>query len=183
MYKMIVESINKFDDASLTEDQKELRTKYNSRFLQHTEKFDFATDDTLLIRILTHFHSYWDEILMKRTSGRSADEKYRKIMTDLLLSVSNPGSKSEIQYDFSNALRKLLKKKGYYTRIDKTGNIMDLIAWTSQAVKIYDVNISDTILKVPVVLIDSVLTYGWEGYATFDHFYPGGWTSPDTCSV
>ncbi|MFZ0454594.1 MAG: hypothetical protein WAM24_12695, partial [Ignavibacteriaceae bacterium] len=23
-------------------------------------------------------------------------------------------------------------------------------------------------------------TLGWEGYATFDHFYPGGWTGTDT---
>jgi hypothetical protein len=39
---------------------------------------------------------------------------------------------------------------------------------------------ADTIVNVPVIFIDTPITLGWEGYATFDHYYPGGWTSADS---
>jgi len=41
-------------------------------------------------------------------------------------------------------------------------------------------NLANTTVNVPVVFIDSTITLGWEGFATFDHFYPGGWTGTDT---
>ena len=77
-------------------------------------------------------------------------------------------------------LSNLLKQNGYYSRIDRTGNIMDLIIWTKQLKETYTLNIVDSVVNVPVVFIDSTVTLGWEGYATFGHFYPGGWTSADT---
>lgn len=182
--KKIVVSINKFPEDSLTDDQKELKSKYNNRFLTHSEKITFNTNDSHLNEILTTFHNYWSEILMKESSVRKADQKYRKILIQQLTSISNSGNHKiepdKIQFDFRNAIRSLLKENGYFNRLDRTGNIMDLIIWTKQTEKIYDVNLEDTVLKVPVVHIDSVLSYGWEGFATFDHFYPGGWTSPDT---
>jgi hypothetical protein len=182
--KRIVESINSFNEDSLTNDQKELKRKYNSRFLFRSEKFNFNTTDTVLIKILTVFQNYWAESLMKETSLRRADEKYKILLSNLLISInysSNRGINQEInRFDFEKALRNLLKEKGCFARIDRTGNIMDLIIWSGQRVKTYDVKIEDTILKVPVVLIDSVISYGWEGFATFNSFYPGGWTSPDT---
>lgn len=182
--RYIVESINKIPEDSLTDDQKEIKSKYNERFLTHNERITFRTNDSLLNNILTTFHNYWYEILMKESSVRRADQKYRKILNKQLTSISNSGSRridaDKIQYDYRNALLSFLEDNGYFNRFDRTGNIMDLIIWTEQTVKIYDVNLEDTVLKVPVVLIDSALTYGWEGYATFDHFYPGGWTSPDT---
>lgn len=178
--KKIVDSINSFNEHSLTDDQKELKRKYNSRFLSHSEEFNINSNDSLLINTLTFFHNYWIEILMKEATITSADNKYRILLTNLLISSTNPSNQNAIRFDFRNALSNLLKEKGYFTRIDRTGNIMDFIVWTGQKVKTYDIKIQDTVYKVPVVLIDSALLYGWEGFATFDHFYPGGWSSPDT---
>jgi hypothetical protein len=129
---------------------------------------------------LTVFHNYWIEVLMKESTINSADNKYRILLTNQLISNSNGRDQEAIRSDFRNAMSNLLRNKGYFTRIDRTGNIMDFIIWTTQTVKTYDVKIQDTVLKVPVVLIDSVLSYGWEGFATFDHFYPGGWSAHDS---
>lgn len=81
--KNIVESINKFPEDSLTDDQKELKSRYNNRFLTHSEKITFSTKDSLVNNILTTFHNYWYEILMKESSVRSADRKYRKILRQI----------------------------------------------------------------------------------------------------
>jgi len=117
---------------------------------------------------------------MKKTTINRADKKYRILLTNLLISSTNSSNRNAIQSDFKNSMSKFLKEKGYFTRIDRTGNIMDFMIWTSQTIKMYKVKIQDSVLEVPVVLIDSVLSYGWEGFATFDHFYPGGWSAPDT---
>jgi hypothetical protein len=178
--KKIVDSINSLSEDSLSVDQLDLKRKYNARFLDRSEVFNFNTNDTLIIKILSVFQNYWTEILMKENTVNTTDEKYKIIITNLLLSTSRDIDQNATRFDFRNVLNKILKRKGYFTRIDRTGNIMDLIAWSNQTVKIYDVKIQDTVLKVPVVLIDSVLTFGWEGFATFNHFYPGGWATPDT---
>ena len=180
MLKKIVDSINSQNEDSLSVDQIDLKRKYNARFLERSEVFNFNTNDSLIKNILTVFQNYWTEVLMKESTVNNADNKYKTKLTNLLLSNSNEIDHNAIQFDFRNAMSKILEEKGYFTRIDRTGSIMDFIVWSSQNVKTYDVKIQDTVLKVPVVLIDSVLSFGWEGFATFDHFYPGGWSAPDT---
>jgi hypothetical protein len=178
--KKILVSINSLNEDSLSVDQTELKRKYNARFLERSEVFNFNTNDSLIINLLIAFQNYWTEVLMKESTVNNAENKYKTLITNLLLSSSNESEQNAIRFDFRNAMSKILKEKGYFTRIDRTGNIMDFIVWTAQNVKTYDVKIQDTVLKVHVVLIDSVLSFGWEGFATFDHFYPGGWSAPDT---
>jgi hypothetical protein len=178
--KKIVDAVNSFNEDSLTDDQRELKKRYNTRFLTRSEEFVLRTNDSLLINVLTLFQNYWTEVLMKESTINSAEKRYRSLLTKLLHTYTRGSGQYQDQTDFENLLGIVLKDKGYYTRLGRTGNIMDLILWSSQAVKTYDVKIQDTVIKVPVVMIDSVLSYGWEGFATFDHFYPGGWTGPDT---
>ena len=40
-----------------------------------------------------------------------------------------------------------------------------------------DVCSSDLKIDVSVVFMDSIVTMGWEEYATFGKYYPGGWTT------
>lgn len=178
--RLIVDSINSFNEESLTDDQKDLKRKYNSRFLEHSDDQSFTFKDSLLARIMIVYQNYWIEVLMKEITLKSADTKYLNQLTNLLISETDSARHDEIRKDPIEAMSRILEEKGYFTRIDRTGNLMDLIVWTGQAIKTYDVKIGDTKLKVPVVLIDSALSYGWEGFSTFGIFYPGGWTTPDT---
>jgi len=180
----IIESINSINIDSLTADQREIKEKYNSRFMTCTEKFDFKTNDSLIINVLTIFHNYWTSVLMKKESMGAAGEKYGLLLMNFINSYNQRNeeiSKNKLNMDnLMSVLSNLLKQNGYYSRIDKTGNIMDLIIWTKQSKETYTITIADTLVNVPVVFIDSTVTTGWEGYATFGHFYPGGWTSADT---
>ena len=145
-----------------------------------TEKFDYKTQDSLLINILSIFHNYWTDVLMKEKSIRKSENIYRPLLMRYIKNYS--GARGEISgsNDSNLSLANILMKNGYYSRIDRTGNIMDLIIWTRQSKETYPIKIADTILNVPVIFIDSVLSFGWEGYATFDYYYPGGWTSADS---
>ena len=178
--KKIVESLKLVPEDSLNSDQKEIKKKYFSRFATRTEKFDYKTQDSLLINILSIFHNYWTDVLMKNKSLRKSENIYRPILMSFI--KNNAGEKGEISGsdDFNFSLTNILLKNGYYSRVDRTGNIMDLIIWSRQSKETYSVYIADTIINASVILVDSVISFGWEGYATFDYYYPGGWTSADS---
>ena len=180
----IVNAINSIPDDSLSSDQKEIKEKYISRFQTKTEKFDFKTRDSLINNVLTIFQNYWSDVLMKKKSLRESEKENGLLMVNYFQSnffKNGQVSENEIKVEnITSILSNLLRQNGYYSRIDRTGNILDLIIWTKQSKEIYTVNLADTTVNVPVVFIDSTITLGWEGYATFDHFYPGGWTGGDT---
>jgi hypothetical protein len=178
--KKIIESLKVIPEDSLNSDQKEIKKKYFSRFVTQTEKFDYKTHDSLIINILTIFHNYWTDVLMKNKSVKKSENINRPLLMSIIKNYL--GTKGEItsSNDFNLDLANILRKNSYYSRIDRTGNILDLIIWTKQSKETYSINMADTIVNVPVIFIDTPITLGWEGYATFDHYYPGGWTSADS---
>lgn len=178
--KKIIETLKLVPEDSLNPDQKEIKKKYFSRFVSKTEKSDYKTQDSLIINILTIFHNYWTDVLMKDKSIRESEKIYKPLLMSIIKKYSVANGKITDSDDLNLNLANILIKNGYYSRVDRTGNIMDLIIWTRQSKETYSVNIADTILNVPIIFIDSPITFGWEGYATFDYYYPGGWTSADT---
>jgi hypothetical protein len=180
----IVKELNSISDDSLSSDQRQTKGKYISRFQAKTEIFDFQTQDSLIINVLAIFHNYWRDVLLKKKSLRESEKENGLLLANYIKSnFSKKGQvlEKEIEVeDVPSHLRNLLKQNGYYSRIDRTGNILDMIIWTKQSIEIYTINLADTTINVPVVFIDSTISLGWEGYATFDHFYPGGWTVSDT---
>ena len=180
----VVDALNSIPDDSLSADQREIKEKYLSRFQTKAEIFDFKTHDSLIINVLKIFHNYWRDVLMKKESVRESQEENGMRLVNYLKSnffSDKPLLKKEINIEnVIYYLSNILKQNGYFSRIDRTGNILDLIIWTKQSKRNYTINLADTLVNVPVVFIDSTITLGWEGYATFDNFYPGGWTSIDT---
>ena len=180
----IVTGLNSLPDDSLSVEQGEIKAKYVARFQTKTEIFDFKTKDSLIIHVLTIFHNYWRDVLMKNKSLKESEHENGMLLANYFkynFSKNELVLEKEVKVDnVTSILRDLLKQNGYFSRIDKTGNILDLIIWTKQSKEFYTVNLPDTTVNVPVVFIDSTITLGWEGYATFDHFYPGGWTCADT---
>jgi hypothetical protein len=178
--KKIIETLKLIPEDSLNPDQKEIKEKYFTRFVTRSEKFDYKTHDSLITNILIIFHKYWTDVLMKDQSLRKSENIYKPLLISFIKNYA--GAEGEISdvKDINHSLANILLKNGYHSRVDRTGNIMDLIIWTRQTIETYSVNIADTILNVPVIFIDSPVTFGWEGYATFDYYYPGGWTSADS---
>jgi hypothetical protein len=178
----IIIGLNSIPEDSLSAEQREIKIKYLSRFQTETEKFDFKTQDSLIINLLTIFHNYWGDVLMKKKSLGESERENGLLLLNYFNSIfPKNGKAKEVSVEkVPSILINLLKQNGYYFRIDRTGNIMDVIIWTKQATKFYTINLVDTTVCVPVVFIDSTVTLGWEGYATFDNFYPGGWTGVDT---
>jgi hypothetical protein len=176
----IIECLKLIPDDSLSANQKEIKKKYFSRFVTKTEIPDYKTQDSLLINVLTIFQNYWTDVLMKNKSISEAEESNAPKLLNLIRNYPAGSINISNSDDIGIQLSKILLSKGYNSRVGRTGNLMDLIIWTRQSPKSYSINLADTILNVPVIFIDSTITLGWEGYATFDHYYPGGWTAADT---
>jgi len=180
----IVEGLQSIPADSLSEVQREMKEKYIARFQTKTENYHFNSQDSMIINVLTIFHNYWGDVLMKRKSLKDSEKENGLLLAHYFksnFSGQEGMPKKELRLeDLPVVLNQLLKQNGYYARIDRTGNLLDLIIWTHQSTEIYKIPISDTIINTPVVFIDSTISLGWEGYATFDNLYPGGWTGTDT---
>ncbi len=180
----IVESLKSIPNDSLSADQISTKEKYIARFQTKSEKLDFKTQDSLIIRTIKIFQNYWIDILMKQHTIRESESRNGLLLSNLLNSYSYLSDRETgigaNTKDIPLQLSNLFKHYGYYSRIERTGNLMDLIIWKKQSKENYTIDIDDTIVNVNVIFIDSTILLGWEGYATFDHFYPGGWTGADT---
>jgi len=179
----IVKALNTIPDDSLSVKQKEIKENYIARFQTKTEKFDFKTQDSLIVNVLTIFHDYWIDVLMKNKSLKKSEEINGPILLNFIRSY--PCEKDEVtnSKDIYLSLSNLLRYYGYYSQIGRTGNIMDLFIWTNQSNETYPININDSMVNVHVVFIDSIITLGWEEYATFGHLYPRGWTKSGSDSL
>ena len=72
-----------------------------------------------------------------------------------------------------------LKAHGCYAAIGKTGAFYDLLLHQKETEVHYPVTTPEDTLEVKVVFMDSVICNGWEGYATLDTYFPGGWATRD----
>src|SRR3990172_621474 len=90
----IIKALNAVPDDSLTVEQLELKQKYISRFQTKTEKFNFKTQDSLIVNVLTIFQDYWIDALMKKQPLHRIEENHGPILSELIRNY--PCEKSEI---------------------------------------------------------------------------------------
>lgn len=179
----IVSSLNRLPDDSLTILQKEIKRNYLARFQAKTEPFDYKTQDTLIVDLLTIFHNYWIEVLMKNKSIKKSEEIFSLKLSGLIQSFQREKIDSSQTEDVFVCLSNLLQQHGYFSQIGRTGNIMDLLVWTKQTNETFTMTINDSTVNVQVVFIDSIVTLGWEEFATFGKLHPGGWTRTGSDSL
>ena len=79
----------------------------------------------------------------------------------------------------NDQLKKYIHGKGLYTTNDigKTGKLFDLLIWSKQLDTVYRYVLGSDSIKVNVRFMEKFQTLGWEQYATFGVYYPGGWAT------
>ena len=82
-----------------------------------------------------------------------------------------------LQEHWNDLLQGHLKTHGCYAAVGRTGQFYDLLLHGAETEVRYPVTTPEDTLEVKVVFMDSVISNGWEGYATCDTYYPGGWAT------
>ncbi|MGZ3775325.1 MAG: hypothetical protein ACXVCY_09265 [Pseudobdellovibrionaceae bacterium] len=173
--KPVLDNFQNVADSRLSSEQVALKRLYINRFVNlEAEPHNvpgFAGD------VLKIHELYWKKVLR---NDLSVEEGYHFWFENLSALASKHGKnfgpfgdhEAERLVEFISLE---LKKLGYYSQLGRTKPHMDLLLWHKQEIKNYPINLGDTSITVPVVIMDDFITFGWLGFATFNDHYTGGW--------
>jgi hypothetical protein len=100
-------------------------------------------------------------------------------VTDLIDPLYRPYGVATDTVEWTRRLQGFLETRGLYAATGRTGAFLDLLVHARETEVHYPVTTPEDTLVVKVIFMDSVLSNGWEGFATFDTYYPGGWATSD----
>lgn len=175
-----LEHIEKFSDADLSEEQIKVKEKILNRFVYNSDEFAYGTKDNSVLELLAIYRAYWKEVLFKENPSETAEKKLQRTVSDYLYTnyfANLKEDKQKVYDDFNGYLQKFLTDKGIKSTLGKTAGIYDFLAWGREDHSDYDVTLPESHVTVKVVFMNDVVTMGWEDYATFGKYYPGGWAT------
>lgn len=174
--------LDSLDNTKLTKKQSRLKQRYYSRFRDMDEKYDLKTNDVQIIELMKIYRGYWQKVL----NDNSLLTKNDSLLTNQVIGFLKANYKTinnktddDLHENFTECLRAYLLSKGIHAATGKTGIFFDLLMHSKESEVIYDVTTPEDTLKVKVVFMEDILSNGWEDYATFGKYYPGGWATTD----
>ena len=174
--------LDSLEESSLTPRQSELRKKFYTRFRSIDEKLQPKTDDTAVIRLIRMYDNYWRNGLLDNAGIPHYDTMLADSVSQYLLEF-DPALRAkpilEIQDDFPKFLSDFLQSRGVYSAVGRTGQLFDLLLHTRETESHYNVTTPEDTVTVKVVFMENTISNGWEEYATFGRYFPGGWATDD----
>lgn len=161
--------------------QQQMRATLGHRFRTQDEAYDFHTNDPSVIGVMRIYQHYWAEAMMGGDLKEHDTGLGFRIGEHLRANVPGLRGRNDnwFQKHWNEELDKHLKAHGCYPAVGKTGQFYDLLLHAKETEMHYAVTTPEDTLDVKVVFMDSVISNGWEGYATCDTYYPGGWATND----
>lgn len=146
-----------------------------SNYLENRSKY--GINDLLKIYV-----SYWREALLNKS--KNYDTTLSVNLLDFFKSLNGTDNlniaDSIIPDTLNSFVKNYINGKGLYTTgFGMTGKLLDLLVWKSQIDTVYKIKLYSEELDVRVCFMQEFVTLGWEEYATFGVYYPGGWATGD----
>jgi hypothetical protein len=168
----------------LSEQNKKMKTVFETRFKYSEDKSTYLEDRSKfgINDLLKIYSEYWRVSLLNKEKNYDTllgQNLFRFFINKYSLKNLNVAD-SLITDTLDYFLKKYIGESGLMTTgFGKTGKLMDLLVWKNQADSVYKFNLGDEELKVKVVFMTEFASLGWEDYATFGTYFPGGWATDD----
>ena len=155
--------------------------RFRNRFVEFTDGFDpDGIEDDLLRTVALAYEKYWRDTLMQPTQRRTHEDRLASQAASLLHTFEGIADAG----DTNARLNAAIKTRGFGALIGgRTGPLLELMAWRSEEIKSFDVELTDCSESVVVHFIDDFISRGWQDYATFGVSQTEGWTSRDAVYV
>lgn len=177
--KSLLSVLDTLPDTELNREEILIKEKYYRRFRTQEEVYEYNTAEKLIKDMTNIYRDYWTSVLLKQKSVAEADTALFNNLKEFLLENSGSGNRTDISGINSDPLKYfsgLLTEKGYFCNVEgKTGNLYDIYIWQTQDTTDFNVALPDENIRVSVIFMKDIITLGWEEYATFGYYYPGGW--------
>lgn len=178
----VLSAMDTLDDSALRPEQVRMKQGFHHRFRAIDEIPARKTTDTVVIALMDIYERYWRRALLEpAVLAMHEDALVFAVSGHLKKHVPAMSDKKMkwIRKNWNELLHDHLTSRGVYNAIGRTGALYDLLLHTVEAEVRYPITTPEDTLDVKVIFMDSVLSNGWEGYATFDTYYPGGWATND----
>ena len=168
------------EDNKITKKQRLKKQKYYDRFVTVSEDFDYRTNNPVIVNLYDRFQNYWRSILVENVDQELADSLfYNEMVYFLKIEHYVNLSVDSIKSNLFSLFRGFFIEEGFHgIAMGKTGHIYDLYLWKDENEVIYDIQLPETKVQVPVVFMNNFISYGWTHYATLGRSSTGGWTFP-----
>jgi hypothetical protein len=133
------------------------------------------SSDPLLENVMVAYRRYWTQVLM----GRASHDEGRASLVGALNGALGADAASPRGEEVFDTLGTALTARGYHSIRGVTAPYQDFLAWRDETRATYTVTIPEGERRVEVVMMRDFASLGWEGFATCDHSYPGGWAETD----
>jgi len=147
--------------------------KFKARFLDAAPYV--LTKDPQLAELLAIYVVYWRNTLLKPDAAKQYEAELIRSINGFLDKVGAPDSDKQ----FNLRMQTYLASKGYRSAVGQTAGIWDFLVWKTEREVNYKLELPEGISDTKIVFLEDVLSMGWEEYATFGKYYPGGWAAPD----
>lgn len=168
-------------DENLNIAQQKTKQKYYDRFITRSEDFEFNTSNPVMIDMFNRYQNYWRSILIEKVDQDLADKLFFNEMM-LFLKREHDLSQTidEIKPKYYPLFQEFFKAKGFHgLAMGKTDHLFDLYLWQNEEETVYDIELPETEVKVPVVFMKDFISFGWSYYTTFGYSSTGGWVGVD----
>ena len=154
------------------------KARFENRFNAAVGKVDSADSITTPIDgLLKIYRRYWYLSLLDNKINN--DTLFLKDVSKFL-AVNYPPAVNIIANEDSvdTYLKKYIASLGLFTPgAGKVGRLYDLLVWKAQKDTVYSFSLNEDKISSRVVFMTDFITLGWEEYATFGKYHPGGWAT------
>ncbi|MFA5011123.1 MAG: hypothetical protein WC644_04135 [Ignavibacteria bacterium] len=166
-------------DTLLFEKDFKFKKEFELRFIHDEDRSDYINNiETELKPLIGLYSEYWHRAL--KSDASKHDSSFTLSLKKFLQRNASEFVKSDSLSDDSinTVLTNYINSLGFLTTgYAKTGKLFDLLIWKSQCDSMYTFAIKDDTIRVKVTFMEKFATLGWEEYATFGKYYPGGWAN------
>jgi len=180
--KSALSVVRQYDESGLNAKDSAFKSQFESRFGFESDLSLYLEErKSPLDEILSIYRDYWRTALLSpekdfgymiknNVSGFLSQKFGLKLLDDNTLD-------EDTLYIY---LRKYVNSFGLTTTgFVKTGKLFDFLVWKSETDTLYNFSVGSDSIHTRVIFLDDFITLGWEEYATFGYYYPGGWISPE----
>jgi hypothetical protein len=168
--------VQSYEEQKLNEKERDFIGCFKDRFMHDQDKSDYLRNhDSKINTLLSMYRDYWRKSLLSNGNYDSA------LVYSLLSFLKNDYPKvSENTDTLDLYLKEYIKSKGYFTTgFGRVGRLYDLLVWKAEKDTVYHIKNKLLDNKVRVVFMSDFVSLGWEDYATFGKYYPGGWAEEE----
>lgn len=153
-----------------------LAAGYLARFVHRPEPVLVTVDDPLVATALEGYREYWRTVLMADLPAAQAEAVLEKRLRRLLVAHGYP---QVVDGDFTTALQSAIEQRGYHALTGRTLPYLELMVWKDAEDTVFNVDLTDGSVAVPVTFIGGFVSRGWVNFATLGKASSGGWAKPD----